>query len=410
MSRKIVFFLIAVTLVVILSVGCIQQSPEGNESVETAPAENITMTVPFGPVPVESANGVNIAYELELNVTGNTTLVPEKLEVIDADTGNIVYTPSADLLAESFLVAHAPIPADELENGSLEPIVPRISVWFVVNTSSVPDRLIHRLTLNRTAEGLSPLTVTGGEVTVRKDLAPVIVGSPLKGAGWTAMETTAPDTHHFLAPITANGVTRVPQRYAQDFFLVDPATGQAVSGNATLSKDYYGYGKEVYAVKNGTVAAVYDGVPDNPVVYEQESLSFETLAGNYVIIDIGDKKYACYGHFIPGSIRVKAGDTVTEGEVIGLVGNSGNSDIPHLHVQVVTGTPSLLGAEGYPHVYRSFSVIGQVNQSRADRTVESEGLSMDRLWAEFGNFVEFNTDPVPQENRLMENWAVVSFP
>ena len=410
MSRKIVFFLIAVTLVVILSVGCTQQSPAGNASAETAPGENITMTVPFGPVPVESTNGVNIAYELELNVTGKTTLVPEHLDVIDADTGNVIYTPSAGLLAESFLVAHAPIPPDELVNGSLEPIVPRISVWFVVGNGSVPNRLVHRLTLNRTAEGLSPLTVTGGEVVVRKDLAPVIIGSPLKGAGWTAMETTAPDTHHFLAPITANGVTRTPQRYAQDFFLVDPATGQAVSGNATLSKDYYGYGKEVYAVKNGTVAAVYDGVPDNPVVYRQESLSFETLAGNYVIIDIGDKKYACYGHFIPGSIRVKAGDTVTEGQVIGLVGNSGNSDIPHLHFQIVTGTPSLLGAEGYPHVYRSFTVIGQVNQSRADRAVTAEGLTMDQLWAELGNFIEYNTNPLPQQDRLMENWAVVRFP
>jgi len=55
--------------------------------------------------------------------------------------------------------------------------------------------------------------------------------------GWTAMETTAPDTHHFLAPITTNGVTRTSRRYAQDFFLIDPATSQTASGNAMLSQE-----------------------------------------------------------------------------------------------------------------------------------------------------------------------------
>jgi hypothetical protein len=223
------------------------------------------------------------------------------------------------------------------------------------------------------------------------------------------METTSPTTHHFLAPITHDGVSRTPQRYAQDLFLVDPVTGEAASGNATLAKNFYGYGKEVYAVANGTVADVYDGVPDNPIIYIQENLSFATLAGNSVLIDIGGKKYACYGHLIPGSIRVKKGDAVTEGQVIGLLGNSGNTDIPHLHFQVVTGTPSLLGAEGYPHVYRLFTVTGQVNKTRADEDVAAQGLSMDQLWSEFGRYVIFS-DHLPLDRKLMENWAVFTFP
>ena len=52
---------------------------------------------------------------------------------------------------------------------------------------------------------------------------------------------------------------------------------------------------------------------------------------------------------IPGSITVSIGDTVSEGQVIGLVGNSGNSDLPHLHFQVVTERHHIAGAEGYPH-------------------------------------------------------------
>ena len=57
----------------------------------------------------------------------------------------------------------------------------------------------------------------------------------------------------------------------------------------------------------------------------------ETLAVNFVIVDIGNRKYACYAHIVNGSVRVKAGDTVREGQVLGLMGNSGNSDLLHLH-------------------------------------------------------------------------------
>ena len=51
----------------------------------------------------------------------------------------------------------------------------------------------------------------------------------------------------------------------------------------------------------------------------------------------------------PGSLRVKAGQRVRRGDVLGLLGNSGNSTGPHLHFQVMDG-PSPLGAEGLPYV------------------------------------------------------------
>jgi murein DD-endopeptidase MepM/ murein hydrolase activator NlpD len=54
---------------------------------------------------------------------------------------------------------------------------------------------------------------------------------------------------------------------------------------------------------------------------------------------------------------------VVEGQVIGLMGNSGISDAPHLHFQVVTDSPVFLGAEGYPLIYRSFNVTGKVDES-----------------------------------------------
>lgn len=49
------------------------------------------------------------------------------------------------------------------------------------------------------------------------------------------------------------------------------------------------------------------------------------------MLDLGDNRHAFYGHLLPGSLRVKPGDRVRRGQVIGRLGNSGNSTGPHLH-------------------------------------------------------------------------------
>ena len=398
--------ILAIVTAVIFAAGCMQTVAEP----QPAPAApSVNMTVPFPPIPVSSQDGVNLAYELEVSPIGNRTFVPERVEVIDPDTGTILWSLDGELLATLYHPAADPPPtATEIKNGTGKLPVPRISLWFKVGPDAVPDRLVHRLTLN--GSGLAPVTLTGGNVTVRNDLTPVVIGSPVRGAGWTAIETTAPVTHHFLTQITMNGVTRAPQRYAQDWIYLDPVTGQAAAGNVTLAKNFLGYGREIYSVANGTVVDVMDGLPDLETIYSAPPATVATAAGNYVIVDIGNQKYACYAHMVPGSIRVRVGDTVTEGQILGLMGNSGNSDLPHLHFQVVTDTPSFLGAEGYPHVYRSFDVIGGVDQALAEEKTSGPDYPATRLWSEFDDFVTLSPQPVSQENSLTENWAIVRLP
>jgi hypothetical protein len=374
-------------------------------------SQAVNMTVPFGPVPVASEAGINLAYEIELNLTDHHGIVPEKIEVINPATGQIIYTPENELLAALYHPAAIPPPtADELKNGTGRLLIPRISLWFTVSPDAVPDRLIHRLTLNSTDGNTSPVTITGGEVAVQKEPGPVVIGSPVRGPGWLAMETTSPETHHFSAQITINNTTRVPQRYAQDWVFVDPVSGKVAEGNATLAKNYLGYGREIYSVANGTVVDTLDGLPDIEYIYATPPATLETAAGNYVIVDIGNLKYACYAHMIPGSIRVKKGDSVQEGQIIGLMGNSGNSDLPHLHFQVVTDTPSFLGAESYPHAYRSFEVIGAINQSLAEERQSLPNYTITQLWSEFGDFITFFPQPVPMQNMLPENNVILRMP
>jgi murein DD-endopeptidase MepM/ murein hydrolase activator NlpD len=53
-----------------------------------------------------------------------------------------------------------------------------------------------------------------------------------------------------------------------------------------------------------------------------------------VIIALGDRRFALLGHLRRGSVRVRRGDRVRAGDLLGRVGNSGNSTEPHLHFHV----------------------------------------------------------------------------
>ena len=87
-------------------------------------------------------------------------------------------------------------------------------------------------------------------------------------------------------------------------------------------------------------------------------MTLETIGGNHVILDLGNRHFAFYAHLKPGSITVAVGDRVRQGQVVGLVGNSGNSAEPHLHFHVSNG-PLPLGAEGTPFVFDRFTLTGR---------------------------------------------------
>ena len=76
------------------------------------------------------------------------------------------------------------------------------------------------------------------------------------------------------------------------------------------------------------------------------------------MLDIGNHNFAFYAHLQPGSQRVKVGDRVRRGQVIGLVGNSGNSTEPHLHFHISDGN-SPLGSEGVPYRQDAFEIVGR---------------------------------------------------
>ncbi|MEP2658227.1 MAG: M23 family metallopeptidase [Sedimentitalea sp.] len=93
-------------------------------------------------------------------------------------------------------------------------------------------------------------------------------------------------------------------------------------------------GVEVRAAASGVVAGMRDGVSDR--IYEPEHAhEIDGIeCGNGVVLQHDDGWETQYCHLKSGSITVKAGDQVEQGGVLGLVGLSGLTNFPHVHLSV----------------------------------------------------------------------------
>ena len=185
---------------------------------------------------------------------------------------------------------------------------------------------------------------------------------PLKGKVWI-LDGFDFHAHHrrldFAHPLLVQlGVRKNITRYGVDFVALD-ANGNRYRGSGKAREDYYAWDMEIRSPAAGTVADCVDGRPDNPVGqgsvdYDEllRTKNLKLLGGNYVIVDHGHGEFSYFAHVRNGSLQVRKGDRVGAGQVIGRVGNSGDSFEPHLHYQVLTG-PELDGGV-VPATFRDY--------------------------------------------------------
>lgn len=105
----------------------------------------------------------------------------------------------------------------------------------------------------------------------------------------------------------------------------------------TQNKDWYGWRRDALAPFKATVARVAE--PDT--VNVPGTMNRDAQPGFIVFEDASDNVTVLYAHV--REISVEKGDTVRPGEVVGKVGNNGNSRNPHLHIGAWKGPPSKLG-------------------------------------------------------------------
>jgi len=134
------------------------------------------------------------------------------------------------------------------------------------------------------------------------------------------------------------------QKGAFDIMIMD-TDGKTHKGTGQSNEDYYAFGKELYAPCDGEVVLVVDGVKDNIPGIKNPIY----VPGNTVIIKTDKNEYAFFAHFKQHSIKVKQGQRVRTGDLLGLCGNSGNSTEAHLHfhLQNVEDMNIAIGAKCY---------------------------------------------------------------
>ena len=303
-----------------------------------------------------------LAMELHLtNVeTNRNPITLERIRIRDADTNSEIATLTGNATWKSMRVAStlASPDADPSIVGPSEHVL--LYLWLPLPANSpAPKHVEENLTIRVTGMDHS-LDFICCKATVRE---PTVVAAPLQGAGWAAVNGPSNQSIHRRALLTVDGRLLLAQRFAIDWMQAD-ASGKFARGKGEKNEDFFCFGHPLLAVADGTVAAIHDGIPENPPGGRAVEIDYNTLAGNFVVLKIGDGIYAGYAHLQPGSLRVKVGDHVKRGDVLGLLGNTGNSDAPHLHFQLMDA-PSIAISDGLPYAFATFETTGTVNAGAA---------------------------------------------
>ncbi len=309
---------------------------------------------------------VHMQYELRL-----TNTVPLPIDVTSVEVrggGRSIETLSGDRLeAAMSLLATPNTPTTRLAPSTVG------IVWLdlsFANKRALPKRVNHRLVVDLgPGQPIGPtIAYTGARATVTRH-GPTVIAPPLRGKRWAAVGGA--DGPHRRAILAVNGSLRLGQRFAIDFAARLDAEGRTHIGEADQNASYLNYGEPVLAVGAGKVVEAVDRFPDQ-IPNAPTSVPLEDADGNHVIVRLAKGVFAGYAHFKPGTVRVHRGEQVREGQVLGKLGNSGNSTGPHLHFQLMN-RPSLADSDGLPFVIDRFRLYGRVPSLDALVDADREG-------------------------------------
>lgn len=138
--------------------------------------------------------------------------------------------------------------------------------------------------------------------------------------------------------------------YSWDFAVVD-SKGKTFSGKGELNDEYFAFNQPILAPEDGIVVEVEFGIADN----KPDNPNYPQPWGNYVRIQHSKDLFTVLVHLKQDGVSVHPGQRVKKGQLLGRLGNSGNSTQPHLHFHCEYGDENQRVTrpcrfEGYPNL------------------------------------------------------------
>ena len=357
----------------------------------------VEVQIPKLPAPVTVDGIQHLVYEIHVTNASTRDFALSGMEVLSDQTLASLSQAELEKITKMFGTAEDAPASTEIGAGK------RIAVFMDVVLApgaAIPRELRHNLTFSfKLPDGSSKSKGLASEVVPVRSAQTSQLQPPLRGSGWVAADVLdpSPNGSHRRSLMAVDGKLFIAQRYAIDWVRLGP-DGRYFHDDPTDNRNWYDYGAEVLAVGDGVVSDVLDGMAENVAQsLPNGPVTLDNIAGNYLILDLGQGRYALYAHVQPGSIRVKLGDKVKAGQVLALLGNTGNSDAPHLHFHLVDGNSSL-GAEGIAYGFASFKVHGKVEDAEAV-------FAGSKAWKAESEF-----KPQQRHGELPANYAVIEFP
>jgi hypothetical protein len=337
--------------------GAKDSAPEkAAEGPKTKPISTfVDVVVPIAPTAFKADGKWHIVYELHLNNMDRWDYRLTKVEAISGDSAArslVAYTGAELEAAISRPGQPGASEKSKLSGGTMAVVY----MWATADTAdAVPATIRQRLSVKI---GTYPEEMTVETAPIPVGRGAIAISSPLRGDHWLAGNGPSNSSGHRRALLPIDGHAAIAQRFAIDWVRLRD-DGKTFHDDEKDNKNYLAYGTDALAVADGVVTEVKDGIPENVPGRDSRAvpITLETVGGNHVILDIGGGHFAFYAHLQPGTLRVKLGEKVRRGQVLGLVGNSGNSTEPHLHFHIENAN-SPLGAEGLPYSLPSFEVVG----------------------------------------------------
>ena len=196
------------------------------------------------------------------------------------------------------------------------------------------------------------------DVALRAPAAPPLIALPVSGL-WRITQGHTCDTQHRRG--------RLGGEFSWDLAAVGETGRAAASGvDAPRRNDESAtFGRPVVAPVAGIVASVTDGIDDNDAPREFPRRTLVDSAreprwvfGNHVVLDAGGGVFVLLAHLRKGSVAVRPGDKVREGDALAQAGNSGNTRVSHVHLQVMDrADPADPTVSGVPALFRNYAEI-----------------------------------------------------